>query len=38
MQNAGVDEAKLKSRFPGKISITLDKQMTPLSWQKAKMN
>ena len=28
---------KLKSRFPGEISITSDMQMTPL-WQKAKRN
>ena len=27
---------KLESRFPGEISITLDMQMTPPLWQKAK--
>ena len=27
---------KLESRLPGKISITLDMQMTPPLWQKAK--
>ena len=34
MWNAGLDEAKLESRFPGEISITLDTQMTPPLWQK----
>ena len=29
---------KLKSRLPGKISITSDMQMTPPLWQKAKRN
>ena len=29
---------KLESRFPGEISITLDMQMTPPLWQKAKRN
>ena len=29
---------KLKSRFPGKISITTDKHITPPYWQKAKRN
>ena len=29
---------KLESRFPGEISITSDKQMTPPLWQKAKRN
>ena len=29
---------KLKSRLPGEISITLDSQMTPPLWQKAKRN
>ena len=29
---------KLKSRLPGEISITSDKQMTPPLWQKAKRN
>ena len=29
---------KLESRLPGEISITLDTQMTPPLWQKAKRN
>ena len=29
---------KLESRLPGEISITSDKQMRPLLWQKAKWN
>ena len=29
---------KLESRLPGEISITLDTQMTPPLWQKAKKN
>ena len=29
---------KLESRFPGEISITSDKQMTPRLWQKVKKN
>ena len=29
-------EHKLESRFPGKISITSDMQMTSFLWQKAK--
>ena len=29
---------KLESRLPGEISTTLDIQMIPLSWQKAKRN
>ena len=29
---------KLKSRFPGEISITSDMQMTPPLWQKAQRN
>ena len=29
---------KLESRLPGEISITSDKQMTLLLWQKAKWN
>ena len=29
---------KLESRLLGKISITSDKQMTPLLWQKVKKN
>ena len=35
-RNAGLDEAQLESRLPGEISITLDMQMTPPLWQKAK--
>ena len=31
-------ELKPESRFPGEISITLDIQMTPPLWQKAKRN
>ena len=38
MRNAGQDEAQLESRFPGKISITSDIQMTPPLWQKVKKN
>ena len=30
MQNAGLDEHKLESRWPGEISGTLDMQMIPL--------
>ena len=37
MRNAGPEEAKLKSRFPGEISITSDMQMIPL-WQKVRKN
>ena len=29
---------KLESRFPGEITVILDMQMTPPSWQKAKRN
>ena len=29
---------KLKSRFPGEISITSDMQITPPLWQKVKRN
>ena len=39
MQNTRLDESqKLESRLPGEISITLDMQMTPHLWQKAKKN
>ena len=38
MRNAGLDEHKLESRFPGEISITSYMQMTPPLWQKAKKN
>ena len=37
MRNAGPEEAKLKSRLPGEISITSDMQMIPL-WQKVRKN
>ena len=33
MRNAGLDEAQLESRLPGKTSITSDTQMTPPLWQ-----
>ena len=36
MRKLGWMNHKLESRFPGKISITLDMQMTPHLWQKAK--
>ena len=29
---------KLKSRFPGEISVTSDMQMTPPYWQKVRRN
>ena len=38
MQNARVDVAQLKSRLPGKISITSHMQMTPPLRQKVKRN
>ena len=38
MGNAGLDEAQLKSRLLGEISITSGMQMTPPLWQKAKSN
>ena len=38
MRNPGLDEAQLKSRLPGEISITSDTHMTPPLWQKAKKN
>ena len=38
MRNAGLDEAKVESRFLGEISITSDMQMTPPSYHKAKRN
>ena len=34
----GWKKRKLESRFPGKISITSDMQMTPPLWQKVKRN
>ena len=38
MQNAGLDEAQAESRFPGKISVNSDKQITPPLRQKVKKN
>ena len=38
MKNAGLDEAQLEARLPGKISITSDMQTTPHLWQKVKRN
>ena len=41
MQSAempGWMKQNLKSRLPGEITITLDMQMTPHLWQKAKKN
>ena len=38
MRNAGWMKHKLESRLLGEISITLDMQMTPPLWQKAKKN
>ena len=38
MWNARLDEAQLKSRFLGEISITSDMQMTQPLWQKVKRN
>ena len=40
MRNARLDEAQaeIPEKLPGEISITLDMQMIPSSWQKAKRN
>ena len=38
MRNTGLEDTKLESRLPGKISITSDMQMTPPLWQKVKRN
>ena len=38
MRSAGLEEAQLKSRLPGEISITSDMQMTPPLRQKGKKN
>ena len=38
MRNAGLEEAQVKSRFLGEISVTSDMQMTPPLWQKVKRN
>ena len=36
MRNAGLDEAQAGIKFAGRISVTLDMQMTPPLWQKVK--
>ena len=36
MRNAGIDEAQAGIKTAGKMTITSDMQMTPLSWQKVK--
>ena len=38
MRNSGLVKQKLESRLLGEISITLDMQITPPLWQKAKKN
>ena len=38
VRNTGLEEAQLKSRLPGEISMTSDMQMTPPLWQKVKRN
>ena len=38
MRNTGFEDAQLKSRLPGDISITSNMQMTPPLWQKMKKN
>ena len=38
MRNAGLDEHKMESRLSGEISITLNMQIAPPLWQKAKRN
>ena len=38
MRNTGLEEAQLKSRLPGEISLTSDMQMTPPLGQKVKKN
>ena len=38
MRNASWMKHKIESRLPGEIAITLDMQMTPPLWQKAKKN
>ena len=37
-ETLGWRKHKLESRLPGEISITSDRQLTPLLWQKAKRN
>ena len=38
MQNAGLDEAQMESRWLGEISVISDMQMTAPLWQKVKRN
>ena len=38
LQNARLDEAQVRIKMPGEISITSDTKMTPPLWQKAKKN
>ena len=38
MRNTGLDEAQVRFKIVGKISVTLDMQMTPPIWQKVKKN
>ena len=38
MRNTGLEETQAGIKIAGKISITLDTQMTPPLWQKAKTN
>ena len=38
MWNAGLNEAQAGIKIAGKISVTLDMQMTPPLWQKVKKN
>ena len=38
MRNAGLEEHKLESRFPGEISITSYMQITAPLWQETKRN
>ena len=38
MRNAELEEAQAGIKIDGKISITLDVQMTPPLWHKAKEN
>ena len=38
MQNARLDESQAGIKIAGEVSVTLDMQMTPLLWQKARKN
>ena len=38
MQKPGLDESQAGTKTAGKTSTTLDMQMIPLHWQKAKRN